>query len=171
MLLQEYVWRLHIEFIMMVSLVCALLNAHICTMPLLKSKLVGHVSRNISHLSKIADSNNLDITFILILQTMAFHILELRKVFFFVPVEALNRSLYLVSCNWMSLFLSVSVSVSVSVVVVVAVTLIKEHLYSVRLVIIIQDTRYKILYFRQIAHSTRIYIYNLYFVRNTISTP
>ena len=47
-------------------------------------------------------------TFILILQTMAFHILELRKVKFFVPVEALNRSLFRVSYEWMSLFLEKS---------------------------------------------------------------
>ena len=43
-------------------------------------------------------------TLILTLQTMAFHILELKKKYFFVPVEALNRSLLLVSCEWMSLF-------------------------------------------------------------------
>ena len=36
-------------------------------------------------------------TFILILQTMAFPILELNV--FFVPVEAHNRSLFLVSCE------------------------------------------------------------------------
>ena len=47
-------------------------------------------------------------TFILILETMAFHILELRKVKFFEPVETLNRSLFLVSCEWMSLFLEKS---------------------------------------------------------------
>ena len=41
-------------------------------------------------------------TLILTLLTMAFHILELRKVKFFVPVEALNRSLFLVPCEWMS---------------------------------------------------------------------
>ena len=35
---------------------------------------------------------------------MVFHILELRKVKFFVPVEAHNRFLFLVSCEWMSLF-------------------------------------------------------------------
>ena len=33
-------------------------------------------------------------TFILILQTMAFHISELRNVKFYVPVEALNRSFW-----------------------------------------------------------------------------
>ena len=40
--------------------------------------------------------------------TMAFYILELRKVKFFVPVEALNRSLFPVSYEWMSLILEKS---------------------------------------------------------------
>ena len=37
-----------------------------------------------------------NVTIILILQTMAFHILELRKLKFFVPVETRNRFLFLV---------------------------------------------------------------------------
>ena len=35
-----------------------------------------------------------NVTFTLILQTMAFHILELREVKFFVPVETLHRTLF-----------------------------------------------------------------------------
>ena len=37
--------------------------------------------------------------FILILQTMAFHILDLNKGKFYVPVDTLNRSLFPVSCE------------------------------------------------------------------------
>ena len=47
-------------------------------------------------------------TFILILQTMAFHILDLNKGKFYMSVDALNRSLFPVSCDWMSLFLKKS---------------------------------------------------------------
>ena len=46
------------------------------------------------HINKLLLNRDND-TFILILQTMAFHILELRKVKFFVPVEALNNPYFL----------------------------------------------------------------------------
>ena len=41
----------------------------------------------------------------LILETIAFHILALRNVKFFVPVATLNKFRFLVSCEWISLFL------------------------------------------------------------------
>ena len=47
-------------------------------------------------------------TFQLILQTMAIPYPGTKKSKVFVPVEALNRSLFLVSCEWMSLFIEKS---------------------------------------------------------------
>ena len=38
-------------------------------------------------------------TFMLILETTAFHILALRYVTFFVPIDTLNKFLFLVSCE------------------------------------------------------------------------